>query len=245
MSKIYAHRGSSGTHPENTMAAFIAAEKSGADGIEMDVRFTKDRKLVVIHDETVDRTTNGKGKVSSFTLCRLKKLSAGSKFSRKFKKERVPTFEDFLIWVSKTQLIINVELKYSADTYPEFESDVLDLLIKYDMLDRLIISSFNHAALRNIADAYPNVELAILYSNRIFEPWNYVKTLGGVALHPSKKATDKEIIEQAREHNVAVRVYTLNKARELTKYIEMGSMGVITDYPERAFKIRKKLQASK
>src|SRR5690625_4206670 len=121
MTKIFAHRGSSGTHPENTMSAFKEAERVGADGIELDVHYTKDDQLVVIHDNTVNRTTKGKGRVRDLTLGELLQLDAGSHIATQFSGEKIPTFEEVLDWIKETKLLVNIELKYVALDYKYFE----------------------------------------------------------------------------------------------------------------------------
>src|SRR5699024_2720190 len=133
MIDIIAHRGYSGKYPENTMTAFKAAEKSLADGIEMDVRFTKDKQLVVIHDETVHRTTDGNGLVSEFNIEDIKKINTAAQHSNYFKKEEILTLKEFLDWANETNLILNIEKKYSKNTYFEYESDILNILANYNL----------------------------------------------------------------------------------------------------------------
>ncbi len=239
MVEIIAHRGSSGDYPENTMTAFLKAEKALADGIEMDVRFTKDKVLVVIHDETVDRTTDGKGKVSEYNLVDLKKLNAGAHHPNYLKKEEILTLKEYLDWFSQTNLILNIELKYSEDTYSEYESDVLALLFSYDLGDRLIISSFNVEGLAKIAKLAPEIKLGLLYSKKINQPDKYINKFSIDALHPSKKITDKKLITLAKEKHIPIRIYTINTEKEMKKYFEMECTSIITDFPERAFEMRK------
>src|SRR5690625_7911098 len=125
MSLIFAHRGSAGTHPENTMAAYIEAEKVGAEGLEIDVHLTKDDQLAVIHDNTVNRTTNGSGMVRDYTLAELKKLDAGSWFSPRFQQERIPTLQEVLEFIQNNKMILNIELKYATLDYVDFEEKVI------------------------------------------------------------------------------------------------------------------------
>ena len=108
--RVFAHRGYSGRYPENTMTAFREAMKAGTDGIELDVQLSKDGQLVIIHDETLDRTTTGKGYVKDYTLSELKQLDASGRF---LTGERIPAFEEYCEWVKDTSLVTNVELKTS------------------------------------------------------------------------------------------------------------------------------------
>lgn len=238
MIEIIAHRGSSGSYPENTMTAFLEAEKAMADGIEMDVRYTKDKQLVVIHDETVDRTTDGKGKVSDYNLADLKKLNAAAHHPNHLKKEEILTLKEYLDWASKTNLILNIELKYSEDTYLEYENDILTLLVNYDLGDRLVISSFNVDGLAKIAKLAPGVKLGLLYSKKLNQPAKYIDKFGVGALHPSKKITDKKLLTLAKEKAIPIRVFTINKVKEMNVFFEMGCTSIITDYPELALKVR-------
>ncbi len=241
MTKIYAHRGSSGTHPENTMVAFKEAERVGAEGIELDVHYTKDDELVVIHDNTVDRTTDGRGFVRAMTLEQILSLDAGKSFSRKFKGEKIPRFEDVLDWIQTTDLLLNVELKYVAIDYVNFEEKVLQEIEKRDLSERVVISSFNHEALKKIHDLNPEIETAILYMERLYEPWNYAKTVGATAIHPFIDGVDPQLIATSEKSGCPVRVFTVNDGKMIGGLMQAGSSGVITDFPEQAIGIRNSL----
>ena len=124
--KIYAHRGSSGTHPENTFAAFLDAAKLPIHGIEFDVHMTKDGELVVIHDEKIDRTSNGTGFVKDMTLAELRNYDFGSWFSYQFKGELIPTVYEVLQIFSETTHHLNIELKSDVINYPGMTEKVFD-----------------------------------------------------------------------------------------------------------------------
>ena len=142
--KNFAHRGFSGKYPENTMLAFRKALECGADGIEMDVQLTKDGELVVIHDERVDRTTNGTGYVRDYTLDELRKLDASYIYSDEVGFQTIPTFDEYCQWVSGTPLVTNIELKTGVYPYPGIEDKVWPVLQRYHLEEKVIISSFNH-----------------------------------------------------------------------------------------------------
>lgn len=208
MNKIVAHRGSSGTHPENTLAAFKEAARVGADILEIDVHFTKDKELVVIHDASVDRTTNGTGLVNEKTLKEIKKLYTKKSGFLNLKKERIPTLKEVLEWVKQTDLTLNIELKYTDHIYDEFEADILNLLSACEFNQPLIISSFNHEALHKVHQLNPNIELAILYRDPLYDPISYIKAFGVTSLHPSKKVVSDRLIKTCAEQDVPVRIYT-------------------------------------
>ncbi len=243
MSKIFAHRGSAGTHPENTMAAYIEAERVGAEGLEIDVHLTKDGKLAVIHDDTVDRTTNGSGRVRDYTLAELQQLDAGSWFGTEFHEERILSLEEVLEWLQGNELLLNIELKYVALDLGDFEEKVIQAIEDYDVVDRVIISSFNHEGLKKVNELHPNIECGALYMERLHEPWNYVKTFGAKALHSYAKTTDAQMIQSATENDIAVRVFTVNQSEHLYYFIQANCPAIITDYPEKALEIRKTLNA--
>ena len=119
--KVYAHRGFSGSYPENTMLAFKKAAETGCYGIELDVQLTKDGEIVVIHDEKIDRTTNGTGYVKDFTLAELKKFDASKLFPNQFKGISVPSFAEYCEWVKTTPLVTNIEIKTGVYYYENIE----------------------------------------------------------------------------------------------------------------------------
>ncbi|MDM8515683.1 glycerophosphodiester phosphodiesterase family protein [Desulfobacterales bacterium HSG16] len=151
---IVAHRGFSAKYPENTMAAFQAAVDAGADMVELDVSFTKDREMVVIHDDILDRTTDGKGPVCEYTLEQLKKLDAGSWFHEKFSGQHILALSEVLDQIAP-QILVNIEIKSSAfeEHYPKdsIENLIIELVDEKKLQDRVIISSFETRFLSRIA----------------------------------------------------------------------------------------------
>ena len=150
--KVWAHRGASGYAPENTLDAFQKAVEMGADGIELDVQMTKDGELVVIHDETIDRVSNGKGWVKDYTYEELKKFNF-NKTHLEYTKEEIPTLEQVYLLIKPTNLTINVEIKTGIVFYPGIEGRVLELTERLGMKERVIYSSFNHYTIRKIKES--------------------------------------------------------------------------------------------
>ncbi|WP_456274100.1 glycerophosphodiester phosphodiesterase [Bacillus sp. AK031] len=241
MTLIFAHRGSAGTHPENTMEAFREAERVGADGIELDVQLTKDGEIVVIHDETVDRTTNGKGFIKDMTLKEVKKLDASYKFKKILQKVRIPALRDVFEWMQKNDMICNVELKNSVIPYPQLEEKVLALIDEFGYQDRIVLSSFNHYSIVHCHRLNPEVEIAPLYSSGLFMPWIYAQSLHAKSIHPNIKAAPDAIIIDAMKAGVAVRPYTINKESVMKRLFEIRCTALITDYPEKALNLRESL----
>ena len=166
MPLVIAHRGASGTAPENTMAAFRQAVEMGADMIELDVQRTKDGQVVVIHDATLERTTNGSGAVRELTYAEIEQLDAGSWFGegQEFAGERVPLLKEVLEF-TKGKCALNIEIKNIPYADPGIEQAVVDLLHETGFLEQVIISSFDHSCLHRIARLEPNVPTACLFSH--------------------------------------------------------------------------------
>ncbi|WP_064091595.1 glycerophosphodiester phosphodiesterase [Rossellomorea aquimaris] len=245
MTFILAHRGSAGTHPENTMEAFYEAERVGADGIELDVQLTKDGEVVVIHDESVDRTTNGKGFVKDYTLKEIKKLEANYKFKKKFlKKNRIPSLVEVFQWLKGNELICNIELKNSIMDYEGLEEKVIDLIEKYEFEDRVIISSFNHYSLVACYRIKPTIEIAPLYSSSLYMPWIYAQSIRAKGIHPNIKVARDEIIVEAMRNGMAVRPYTINNEKQMKRLFTIGCTAFVTDYPEKAIRVRNDIKKS-
>jgi glycerophosphoryl diester phosphodiesterase len=240
LTQIFAHRGFSAAFPENTMKAFIEAEKAGADGLEIDVQLTKDGEVVVIHDESVDRTTNGTGFVKDLTYKELRKLDASYKNKKLLKKEPIPAFIELLEWLTTNRLICNVELKNGIFSYLGMEEKVVSLIRHYKLEDRIILSSFNHYSIVYSYQLAPEIETAPLYSEGIYMPWVYAKSIQSKGIHPKLIAAPDEIIIRAMENGIAVRPYTVNKEKDMQRLLDVGCTAFITDDPLKALKIKEK-----
>ena len=139
----FAHRGFKGRYPENTLLAFKKAIEVGADGIEFDVHFSKDGELVIIHDETLERTTDGQGLVKEKTLKELKNLNA-SKLYPEIKQQEILTLREYFDFAKDLDIMTNIELKTSIITYEGIENEVYKLIKEYNLGEKIIVSSFNH-----------------------------------------------------------------------------------------------------
>lgn len=238
MTFIFAHRGSAGTRPENTMEAFFEAEKAGADGIELDIQLSKDGELVVIHDETVNRTTKGKGYVKDLTFAELQSLDVIDRFETG-KPLSIPALEEVFEWLAQNQLLCNIELKTAKVDYPLIEEKAVSLIRAYHLEERVIFSSFNHFSIIQCHRLAPEVEIAPLYSEVMFMPWVYAKSIRAKAIHPRLLTTADWIIRATMNHGIAVRPYTVNKAKDMRRLFKIGCTAIITDFPEIAVQERK------
>lgn len=224
------------------MAAFKKAFNDGADGIELDVQLSKDGVPVIIHDEKVDRTTNRKSYVVDYTYEELAQLDAGSWFSKGFSKEAIPSLQLFLEWIAPLPMLLNIELKNNIIEYNGLEEKVLQLLHHYGMMDRTVISSFNHYSLVKIRKINGYVQTAPLYSSGLFEPWEYVKAVCSQSAHPNYKSLHPYIMKGFKTNNIPVRPYTVNSQKWMKYFFEWGSEAIITDYPILARDVLNSLQ---
>ncbi|HEY2420180.1 MAG TPA: glycerophosphodiester phosphodiesterase [Neobacillus sp.] len=239
MTQIVAHRGYSAAFAENTMGAFLEAEKAGADGIELDVQLTKDGEIVVIHDEKVDRTTSGKGFVFEFLYKDISKLNANKKG---IKKEPIPSLVEVLEWMQSNKLVCNIELKNGIIPYEGMEKKVIQLVRTYSLTDRIILSSFNHYSIVNCSRLAPEIETAPLYAEGIYMPWIYAQSIRAKGIHPKHSSVTDEIIINTMKNGIAVRPYTVNKDADMHRLCRIGCSAIITDDPVKALKISKQYE---
>lgn len=235
---IFAHRGYSGEYPENTILAFEEALKAGVNGIELDVHKTKDGKLAVIHDESIDRTFSGKGLVKDYDLRDLKKLENKNEKFRDNIDSIIGTLEEVILLVSfRDDFTLNIELKTDVIHYEGIERDVLEMLDSYDMIDTTIISSFNHESLKICKEINKNIRTAALYSEPIDDIVNYAKELGVYAIHPDYKLINEDLIKECHENDILVNTYTVNDKAIMEEFIDLDVDGIITDYPTLALDV--------
>jgi glycerophosphoryl diester phosphodiesterase len=227
--EVIAHRGASGTRPENTLVAFRRAEEVGAHMIELDVQLTRDGEVVVMHDDTLDRTTDGRGAVVAHTLAEIRRLDAGQWFAPAFAGERVPTLADVLHAI---RLPVNVELKAGGGL--GLEARTLAVVQAAGALERVVFSSFDPDALLRMRTLTADAELAVLWTRRGLSPaLDLVQRVAARGLHLRKTAVMPTGLAAVRETGLAIRVWTVNEPREFAPLRVAGASGVFTDYPER------------
>lgn len=233
--KVYAHRGCSGTYPENTLVAFKTAAQLPIHGVEFDVHMSKDGELVVIHDESIDRTSNGQGFVKDLTLAELKQYDFGNWFSSAFKGEKIPTLREVLYVFKDTHHHINIELKSDVFPYEGMEQKVLQMLAEYRLEGRVVISSFNHEMIQHVKELAPHIETAILFMEVLVAPSAYVNLVGADALHAffptALRKMGKEVIESGRQ----LRVFTVNEELYADMLLSVGVHAIFTDYPQKLY----------
>jgi glycerophosphoryl diester phosphodiesterase len=234
---VIAHRGFSARYPENTMPAFRAALEAGAEMVEFDVQLTRDKRPAVFHDQTVDRTTNGSGRIRDLSLGEIYQLDAGSWFDPAFAGTRVPGIQDVLRELAG-HCLINVELKTSGDTGFSERSAlacaVLGVVRSRGLLDSVLFSSFDVAVLKLIRRMEPDAALGILTRNR-FETASAVKLatdLRALSVNPRAGLLEAEMIERARDTGLLVLAWPgpdENDEKHMRRALELGADGFFAD----------------
>ncbi|MFD0620178.1 glycerophosphodiester phosphodiesterase [Paenibacillus sp. GCM10027629] len=227
---IIAHRGSAGEAPENSMAAFELALRQGCDAIELDIHLSKDGELIVCHDRTIDRTTDGSGAIREMTVTELKQFDAGRWFHEKYAGERIPLLKEVFDLVPQ-DIMINVEIK---ETYEgQIEERLLQLLRDSNRLAQVVVSSFDHKSLRRLKHIEPEVKIGLLYTMNAVDHHELANLIGVpvYALHPYGKLIDQEDILRATSHGLQVYPWTINTKDAMQQAIDKGVSGIITDYP--------------
>ncbi|WP_338033462.1 glycerophosphodiester phosphodiesterase [Jeotgalibaca caeni] len=242
---MVAHRGSKGTAPENTIAAFKEALRVGSDGIELDVHLSKDGIPVVIHDESINRTTNGKGYVKDLTVAELQQYDAGSWFHTRFSGEKIPTLEEVMEVLIEHDFegMLNIELKTDQIPYLGIERIVLDLVRSYQPRFTTIYSSFNYETMERLTKLDRRAEFALLFSEK---GKNLTKLPSGrvvKAWHP--RHTLLPYLLSTKSVTIPIRVWTVNRRLHMAYCFVNKVDTIITDFPEKALKVRKLLQREK
>ena len=232
--EVWAHRGASGYAPENTMEAFELAIEMGADGIELDVQLSKDGELVVIHDEMLQRVSNGNGYVKDYTLEELKTLN----FNRthpEYKKTSIPMLKEVLQLLKNTDLNLNIELKTGMFFYSDIERKILDLVSEYGMQDKVWYSSFNHYTVKKIKELQTDAKVGLLYSDGIYEPAEYASSFGAEAIHPYLVNLQyPHVVERCKKNDIKIHTWTANSFLDMENCIRYGVDAMITNYPDKA-----------
>lgn len=233
---IFAHRGAKRAAPENTLPAFEAAVRLDADGVEFDVQYSSDGQLVIFHDFSLEKTSNGTGRVSAHTLAELRELDAGLHFGPEFAGTRIPTLDEVLDLL-KDKLLVNIELKSVRASNDGLGQDVAKKVLAHGMAGQVVISSFNPFALRRSKLTGPQIEHALLLADDspgwmksgLMFRWSKAE-----ALHPESVMVTPEYVVQARRRGLPVRVWTVNEPEEMRRLAGLGVDAIVTDAPDLA-----------
>jgi glycerophosphoryl diester phosphodiesterase len=236
MTLVLGHRGCAGEAPENTLASFQLALEQGCDGIELDIHLSSDGQLIVCHDPTVNRTTDGKGWIYEMTLEQLKRLDAGAWFHESFRGERIPTLEEVFDLMPANQLI-NIEIKHSYGR--RIEAKLAELLRANGRLENVVVSSFDHKSMVHFKQLLPELNIGLLYMENLV---NHIKLaeMTGIpvhSLHPYYRNIDKEDVQSALDSGLCLYPYTINEEAQQKLFVQYGVTGIITDFPGRLRKL--------
>jgi len=234
MTRIFAHRGYSRSYPENTMLAFGEALKTGCHGIELDVQLSKDGRLVVFHDETVDRTTNGTGKVRDLSLEELRRLDASAGFAGLYGVNAIPTLEEYFDLVADSGMVTNIELKNGIYPYPGMEQGLMRLIVERKLSGRVILSSFNHQSLTACRRLCPGCETAFIESSWLIGAGAYCAANGADYLNPRHVFLTDDNFEELARHGVRAQAWTVDDEAEMRRLTALGVDSIITNDPATA-----------
>jgi len=216
---IIAHRGASAYEPENTLRSVRRALELGADMVEVDVHVSRDGHIVVVHDATVDRTTNGKGCVKDMTLKELKRLDAGL-------GEQIPALEEVIELVrGRAQLVIEIKV-------PGIEERVLQTIEERALENEALITSFYHPVVKRVKELSPYVRTGVIVASRPLKPITLVLEANSDALFPKHIFVDLQMVEEIHRYNLAVYPWTVNTIDQTRPLIDMGVDGIVTNKPD-------------
>lgn len=242
MCKAFAHRGFSGKYPENTMLAFKKAIEAGADGIELDVQLTKDGEVVIIHDETIDRTTDGKGFVCEYIYDELKKFDASYIYKDKYGFNPIPTLKEYFELVKDLDFITNIELKTGINEYLGIEEKVYKLIKEFRLESKVIISSFNHFSILRMKKIAPELKYGFLSETWIIDAGEYCKKYGVSCYHPHFKNLIPSVIDELKKNNIEINTWTVNKKEDIEYLISKNIDILIGNYPDLIKKTLKEMR---
>ena len=235
-----AHRGFSGKYPENTRRAFLAAIQEGnADGFESDVHLSKDGEPVIIHDDVLDRTSDGKGPVAEHSFSELRKLDIGAWKGREFAGERIMHLDELLELVLEHDKVLNLEIKNYEVFYQGIEEKVIDRILAMNAAGRVFLSSFNHLSMKRCKEIAPEIPAGLLYGQPLIDAYDYAARHGLDALHPriSCLHCSPDLAEKAHARGLKIHVWTVNTAEDMRFCLDKNVDGIITNFPDRLSEI--------
>ncbi len=235
---VIAHRGASGDAPENTLAAFNLAVEQGADVVELDVHMTTDGHPVVVHDDTVDRTTDGSGHVRTKTLAELKALDAGSWFDSGFAGERIPTLDEVVVW-ARGKTTLSIEIKNTPHRHRGIEASVTGVLERRSALADHEVFSFDHQCIQRIKAREPEVFTGVCYNADPVDHPALAAAASATALHPMFHHVRADVVRDAHAAGLLVFPWIVDAYQDIRDMALLGVDGITTNYPKRARRIIK------
>ncbi|HEY6442599.1 MAG TPA: glycerophosphodiester phosphodiesterase family protein [Candidatus Acidoferrales bacterium] len=228
---IIAHRGASGYAPENTMAAFERAVQLGAGFIETDLHLTRDARFVAIHDETLERTSNGRGPVRDHTLAELRALDVGKWYDRQFAGQRIPTLEEILTFARTHDVVFYLEIKHGAAW--GMHHALVGALQSAENAARTVVISFDTSTLAPLPKLDPGIMMGLLFDHAQPDPVQTATELGARQLCPRADLVTSELVDRAHAADLQVVAWTVNDPKQMRSLIQTGIDGIMTDRPDR------------
>lgn len=229
---LLAHRGFSGKYPENSPLAFEkVCEETHCDGIESDVHITKDGKLVIFHDASVERTSNGTGFIKDYTYEELLQLDIGAWKSPEFAGQHIWTFDELLDFCKQTKLLLNMELKNYEVFYEGLEQRVIDAVTAHGMTDQVFVSSFNHISMQNFKTLCPEMQTGLLYDKPYLDIDKYIERSNADNMHPRYMLLQyqPELVDLYHSRGMKVNTWTVNDEENIRDMISRGVDCIISN----------------
>lgn len=240
--EVVGHRGAMGHAPENTLASFHKAIELGAQAIELDIKLSKDKKIVVVHDDNLKRLTGRDKYVGDLTYASLRRLDAGSHFGARFKGEKIPLLEDVLAeFGGKVNFFI--EIKNGPVFYKGIESKLVTLLKKRGLMESVTVTSFDHSALLTAKGLAPTLRTGILFVGKPVLPWIDAEIACASFLCPQNSYVTREFVSEAQQRGIGVYAWSCNTEKDIERMLDCRVDAVCSDYPDlvRRVAIRKKV----
>ena len=232
---LLAHRGFSGDYPENSPLAFqMAIEKTQVDGFESDVHITKDGRLVVFHDASVERTSNGAGFIKDYTYDEMLELDIGAWKSPEFAGQHIWTFDELLDFCKETKMLLNIELKNYEVFYDGLEQRVIDAVCARQMQDQVFASSFNHISMQHFKKLCPEIETGLLYDKPYLDMAKYIERSNADNMHPRYMLLQyqPELVGLYHSRGMKVNTWTVNDEENMRDMIARGVDCIISNHPD-------------
>ena len=232
---LFAHRGFSGMYPENSPLAFrMAAEKTNADGIESDVHISKDGQLVIFHDASVERTSNGTGFIRDLTYAELMELDIGAWKSPEFAGQHIWTLGQLLDFCREARMLLNLELKNYEVFYDGLEQRVIDEVCARGMQEQVFVSSFNHISMQRFKELCPEIDTGLLYDKPLLDMEHYLLPSNADNMHPRYMLLQyqPELMDLFHSRGMKVNTWTVNDETAMEDMLRRGVDGIISNYPD-------------
>jgi glycerophosphoryl diester phosphodiesterase len=230
--QVIGHRGAMGYAPENTLPSFELGLRQGAQILELDVHLSRDGAVVVIHDVTLERTTDGAGYIGDHTLADLKRLDAGVKHGAAYAGTRIPTLGEVLDW-ARGRAALAVEIKASEVRYEGIEARVVDLLARHGMIEHVLVISFDHTCLYEVKRLQPNVATGALYLARPVDPAGLMQAAHADVMRPHWAYVTEEEVRVARENGWAIAPWGATESRMWRHLWALGVDVISANHPDR------------